>query len=128
MLFLLDQHTPGFLFFIGLIIFCNALGYSWMMCNNSMEYLALARPGNKVMALSFCQTYGSIGTAIGRVGSSLLLGGILLAPNWEFGGRTICVYQSIFLISALIAALTLVVLPIMPSFVPEHEDYYNPGK
>ena len=93
-----------------------------------MEYLALARPGNKTMAISFCSTYSNLGAAIGRTGSSLLLGGVLLAPEWTCAGRTISVYQSIFLISGLIAVLALAMIPILPSFVPEHEDYYNPGK
>jgi MFS family permease len=80
------------------------------------------------MAISFCSTYSNLGAAIGRTGSSLLLGGVLLAPQWTFAGRTVSVYQSIFLISGLIAILALALIPILPSFVPEHEDYYKPGK
>lgn len=128
MLFWLDHRLPGFDIYIGIIIFFNAVATSWLLCNNSVEYLALARPGNKTMAISFCTTYSNLGTAIGRTGSSLLLGGILLAPQWTIAGHTISVYQSIFLLSGLIATLALTLIPILPSFVPEHDDYYNPGK
>ncbi|MBE6394052.1 MAG: MFS transporter [Lentisphaerae bacterium] len=128
LLFYLDCRMPGFTVCVGTIIFLNAIATSWMLCNNSVEYLALARPGNKTMAISFCSTYSNLGAAIGRTGSSLLLGGVLLAPQWTFAGRTISVYQSIFLISGLIAVLALALIPILPSFVPEHEDYYKPGK
>lgn len=127
-LFWLDHHVPGFDIYIAIIIFLNAATTSWMLCNNSVEYLALARPGNKTMAISFCSTYSNLGAAIGRVGSSVLLGGILLAPEWTIAGHSISVYQSIFLLSGLIGTLALTLLPILPSFVPEHEDYYNPGK
>ena len=128
LLFYLDCRMPGFSIFVGAIIFLNAVATSWLLCNNSVEYLALARPGNKTMAISFCSTYSNLGAAIGRTGSSLLLGGVLLAPQWTFAGRTVSVYQSIFLISGLIAILALALIPILPSFVPEHEDYYKPGK
>ena len=128
LLFWLDKNTPGFAVYVGIIIFCDAVVGSWLMCNNSVEYLALARPGNKTMAIAFCSTYSNLGAAIGRAGSSVLLGGVLLAPRWTFLGHTISVYQSVFLISALIVAMALWMLPILPSFVPEHEDYYNPGK
>ena len=127
-LFFLDCRMPGFDICAGAIIFLNAVACSWLLCNNSMEYLALARPGNKTMAIAFCSTYSNLGAAIGRTGSSLLLGGVLLAPQWTCWGRTVSVYQSIFLISGLIAVLALALIPILPSFVPEHEDYYNPGK
>ena len=127
-LFWLDYRMSGFDICVGAIIFLNAVATSWLLCNNSMEYLALARPGNKTMAISFCSTYSNLGAAIGRTGSSLLLGGVLLAPEWTLAGRTISVYQSIFLVSGLIAVLALAMIPILPSFVPEHEDYYNPGK
>ena len=128
LLFGLDYRMPGFSVIIGIIIFCHAIAGSWLMCNNSMEYLALARPGNKTMAIAFCTTYSNVGAAIGRVVSSILLGGVLLAPQWTCFGYTVSVYQSLFLISGVIATMALGLLPILPSFVPEHEDYYNPGE
>lgn len=127
-LFFLNHKMPGFDYIIAVIILLNALGSAWLLCNNSVEYLALARPGNKVMAISFCQTYSGIGGAAGRVGSSVLLGSSMLASEWNFFGQTVSIYHSLFLISALIAFMALVLLPVLPSFVPEHENYYNPGK
>ena len=128
LLFWLDHRMPGFDICIGAIIFFNSFATAWLLCNNSMEYLALARPGNKTMAISFCSTYSNLGAAIGRTGSSLLLGGVLLAPQWTCAGRTVSVYQSVFLISGLIAVLALALLPVLPSFVPERENYYNPDR
>ena len=125
LLFWLDRNTPGFFWYVGAILFVLAVANSWVMCNNSMEYLALARPGNKTMALAFCQTYLNLGTAIGRLGCSALLGCALLSPVWTWGGRDVCVYQSLFLLIAAVAAFALVMVPILPSFAPRHEDYYQ---
>jgi len=124
-LFALDKSTPGFTLIMGGILFLISFGTSWILCNNSLEYLALARPGNKTMAIAFCQTYHSLGTALGRVGCAVLLGSPLLAQTWEYEENYMCIYQSIFLLIAVIAVFALVMIPILPSFVPKHEDYYN---
>ena len=98
------------------------------MCNNSTELLALARPGNKPMAMAFQQTYQNIGVSIGRTGTALIMGANLLAPTWNFKGLTISSYQTLFLLYAVIAAVILIQLPTLPAIVPKHKDYYDPVK
>ena len=90
--------------------------------------MALARPGNKTMASAFVQTYMSVGGFIGRAGVSLMLGAALLAPRWDCRGMTISHYQTIFLFCGVIAALMLILIPTLPSVVPNHEDYYEPSR
>ena len=127
LLFFLDKGTPGFTWIIGSGIFLLSIGNSFYMCNSSMEFLALARPGNKTMALAFCQTYQNAGVMMGNTATSLILGSSIFAATWTTqGGTTYSVYQSIFLILGIIGVMTLILIPIMPSFIPKHEDYYEP--
>ena len=90
-----------------------------------MEYLALARPGNKTMAMAYCQTYLYLGSTIGRVGTSLLLGVGILAPAWKIGEQSFTLYHTLFLFSTILGTICLVLIPILPSFIPRHNDYYN---
>ena len=96
------------------------------MCNNSTEFLALARPGNKPMAVAFLQTYQNVGISIGRAGTAAVLGADLLAPSWRLGPLELCGYQTLFLASGAAMAALLVLLPTLPAFVPKHSDYYEP--
>lgn len=127
-LFLADKSMPGFPVFAGIVIFTANFAYSLYMCNNSAELLALARPGNKTMAMAFVQTYSSLGGAVGRIGTSLILGTAMFAPVWNFGGREISRYQTFFLISGVMLFVLLFLLPTLPSFIPKHDDYYEPKK
>ncbi|MBR7121765.1 MAG: MFS transporter [Lentisphaeria bacterium] len=127
-LFFVDKSLPGFPFFAGCMIFLSSFAYSMYMCNNSAELLALARPGNKTVAMAFVQTYGNAGGAIGRLGTSLILGTSMLAPVWEFAGREISRYQTFFLLSGVMLLVLLFLLPTLPSFIPAHDDYYEPKK
>ena len=92
----------------------------------STEIMALASPGNKVMASAFCNTYSSAGAALGRGGTSLVLGSMLLAPSWQLGDRAVSSFQSLFLIYALWLLFCLLLLVLVPAVVPEHQDYYQP--
>ncbi|MBE6357789.1 MAG: hypothetical protein E7057_00900 [Lentisphaerae bacterium] len=125
-LFFVDKSMPGFTIFAGAVIFATSFAYSLFMCNNSAELLSLARPGNKTMAMAFVQTYSSAGAAIGRIGTSLILGTAMLAPVWELFGREISRYQTFFLFSGVMLLVLLFLLPTLPSFVPSHDDYYEP--
>ncbi len=127
-LFAVDKSMPGFPVFAGIMIFLASFAYSLFMCNNSAELLALARPGNKTMAMAFVQTYSSAGGAIGRIGTSLILGTSMLAPVWMLGDREISRYQTFFLISGMMLSVLLFLLPTLPSFIPKHDDYYEPKK
>ncbi len=125
-LFFVDKSMPGFTIFAGCTAFLTSFSYSIYMCNNSAELLALARPGNKTVAMAFVQTYVSAGGAISRLGTSLILGTAMLAPVWEFAGREISRYQTFFLFSGVMLLIMLFLLPTLPSFIPAHDDYYEP--
>lgn len=127
-LFGVDGSTPGFAWIAGGVIFALSMGYSMYMCNNSAELLALARPGNKTMATAFVQTYSSAGAAISRLGVSLIFGTAMLSPEWLLGSRSISCYQTLFLLFGVMSMILLLLLPTLPSFVPDHEDYYEPKK
>ena len=127
-LFFVDKSVPFFPVIIGAAVFCNQFATSVFTCNNSAELLALARPGNKTMAMAFVQTYSSIGGAVGRTATSLVLGTAMLAPVWDFFGREISRYQTFFLVNGVMLLVLFFLLPTLPSFVPEHDDYYEPKK
>lgn len=126
--FLTEKGTPGFTWIMGVCIFLLSVCNAFYLCNSSMEFLALARPGNKTMAMAFCQTYQNAGVMMGNTATSLILGSSIFAATWTTaGGTTYSVYQSIFLILGIIGIMTLILIPIMPSFIPKHEDYYEPA-
>lgn len=127
-MFALDCRMPGFIYVVAGLLCLLAFFGSIFMCNNSGELLALARPGNKTMATSFVQTYGSFGGFAGRGGVSLVLGATMLAPVWHLGEMEISRYQTIFLFSAVFTAVVLLLIPTLPSVVPKHEDYYEPDR
>ena len=127
-LFFVDKSTAFFPVIVGIAVFFNQFATSVFNCNNSAELLALARPGNKTMAMAFVQTYSSIGGAVGRTATSLILGTAMLAPVWEFCGREVSRYQTFFLMSGVMLLIMLFLLPTLPSFVPNREDYYEPKK
>ena len=118
--------VPGFLPVAGATYFLASFAGSAFMCNNSTEFLALARPGNKPMAVAFLQTYQNVGISIGRAGTAAVLGADLLAPSWRLGPLELCGYQTLFLVSGAAMAALLVLLPALPAFVPKHSDYYEP--
>ena len=123
---LAGADVPGFLPVAGAAYFLASFAGSAFMCNNSTEYLALARPGNKPMAVAFLQTYQNVGISIGRAGTAAVLGADLLAPSWRLGPLELCGYQTLFLVSGAAMAALLVLLPALPAFVPKHSDYYEP--
>ena len=125
-LFLLNKEMPHFIWMIGVVYFMTSFAASCFNCNNSTELLALARPGNKPMAMAFQQTYQNIGVTVGRTGTSLILGANLLAPSWTMNTLTICNYQTLFLFYGVIATVILVLIPTLPAIVPKHHDYYEP--
>ena len=123
---LAGADVPGFLWVAGAAYFLAAFAGSAFMCNNSAEYLALARPGNKPMAVAFLQTYQNVGISVGRAGTAAILGADLLAPSWRLGAIELCGYQTLFLLYGAAMAFLLVLLPALPAFVPKHRDYYEP--
>lgn len=106
--------------------FLNGFAAAFMLCINSIELLALARPGNKIMAMAFISTFTSLGTAVGRFGTTIVLGTGALATTWEFAGSTVSKFQFLFGFYTFVILFFLILLPLAPSVVPEHEDYYHP--
>ena len=123
---LLSSNVPGFIYIAGAIYFINSFAGSTFMCNNSTEILALARPGNKTMAMAFQQTYHNAGISISRVGTAMVLGTNILAPSWQLGGMTLCSYQTLFLFYGITAAVLLILIPTLPAIVPKRKNYYEP--
>lgn len=123
---LLPKGTAGFAYLAGTVYFFISFANSTFMCNNSTEMLALARPGNKTMAMAFQQTYHNLGISIGRAGTGLILGANLLMPTWTCGSLEICSYQTLFLLYGALLAVLLVLIPALPAVVPKHHDYYEP--
>ena len=99
---------------------------AFMLCINSIEMLALARPGNKVMAMAFVATSTNLGTAVGRFGTTLIHATGALAANWNFGAYSMTKFQFIFGFYTVIMFFFLILLPLAPSVIPKHHDYYHP--
>ncbi len=125
-LFLCSPETPHRLLLVGAAQFLAACAAALMMVVNSMESLALARPGNKTVALAVCQVFCNIGSAAGRFGSAAVLGCGILAPVWKLGSLSVTRFQSLFMIEALLMVFFLILLVLLPAFVPKHDDYYEP--
>lgn len=118
-----NQHAH---IWLGVLSFANGLAWSFLYCLSSTENLALARPGNKVMAVAFCNTFLHIGTTCGRIGSTLIMAAGILMPQWECFGVTLSSYNFLFMVSLVIFVFCYLLLLLCPSVVPKHHDYYNP--
>lgn len=125
-MFLLPPGIPGFAWIVAALVLILSMAQSFYMCSNSSEMMALARPGNKTMASAFCQTYTGFGMAAGRNLTSGILAIGFLAPQWTWGGMTFNQFQTIYLICAVFAAVIFIMLPIVPSIISKHDDYYEP--
>lgn len=126
-LFFFGPWMAGFYIIIGAISFLLGFWAANCMCCYSIELMALARPGNKTMSSAYLATFSSIGTASSRFATSLILGAGVLAPHWGKWGLTFCSYQTLFLFFAALQTFFLLMLFLVPSIVPRHEDYYEPA-
>ena len=125
-LFLCSPSNPHKISIVEAVQFLASAAAALMGVVNSMESLALARPGNKTVALAVCQVFGNIGIAAGRFGTSAVLACGILAPSWSLGALSVTRFQSLFLVDAAMMVFFLVLLVLLPAFVPKHEDYYEP--
>ena len=110
-----------------ILFYVNGIAAAFLMCLTSTEMLALAKPTNKLMAAAVVSTFQSIGTTIGRTGSSVILGLCLLADTWNIGSSIYTKYNSLFFLSLFMVLFSLLFLFIAPSVVPKHKDYYEPS-
>jgi hypothetical protein len=109
-----------------LAFFLNGFASAFMLCINSTEMLALARPGNKVMAMAFIATATNLGTAVGRLGTTLILWTGALAASWDFGKISMTKFQFLFGFYTFSMIFFLILLPLAPAVIPKHHDYYHP--
>lgn len=102
--------------------------YSFTFANaniaSTSEMMALANPGNKVMAMAFCGAFYYGGSGLSRLLTSLVLGSGMLAPEWHIGNITFCHYQTIFLIYAAAIVFAAMLLVIVPAVFPKGEYSY----
>ena len=111
---------------LGTAFFLNGMASAFLICIGSIEMLALARPGNKVMAMAFVSTFQYLGNALGRAGSSLILALGIFAPVWNFGGYEFSYFHTIFILNSAIILLGLILLMIVPAASRNRENYYEP--
>ena len=122
----LSKDIAGYIYIAAVVYFLNAFAGSTFMCNNSSELLALARPGNKTMAMALLQTYQNAGISISRVTTSLMMGANLFAPMWVWGDITFCSYQTLFLFYGVFGVILLLLFPTLPAIIPKRRNYYEP--
>ncbi|MFA6716229.1 MAG: MFS transporter [Victivallales bacterium] len=94
---------------------------------STSEMMALATPGNKIMAMAFCGTFYYGGSGLSRLVTSLVLGSGMLATEWHIGSVSFCHYQTIFLIYSVAIVFAAALLVIVPAVFPkgEYSYYYN---
>lgn len=93
--------------------------YSFLLAGSSIlassEMMALATPGNKVMAMAFSGTFSYGATGLARILPSLLLGSGMLAESWVFHGIPFRSWQTLLLLSAASTLLFSVFLFLVPA-------------
>jgi MFS family permease len=97
------------------------LAYGFLFAGASIavttEMLHLAPENNKAMSIAFCFVAYSGGTALSRVGTSLLLGSGIFSPSWSVLGRTMTQYHSLFLFYAATVILATALLVLVPAVI-----------
>lgn len=117
---------PGTKHAMGAALFVASYLVSVLGVVNSVEMMALARPGNKTVAMAFAGVLANVGTAAGRFLPSIAIATGILAPSFTLAGMTCNHFQTLFAVQAALLAVCLVLLLQLPEFVPRHEDYYEP--
>ena len=125
-LFFCGQNTPARFAVAGALLFVAYYTNATYSCVQAQETLALARPGNAAMATAVVQTYLGFGVGGGRIATAFLLSEGILCTQWTFRSMTITNFQIIFLICSALALFACALLPLLPSLIPQHADYYEP--
>ena len=108
------------------LLFLYSLGIAAVSIAASAEMMALASPGNKVMAMALSGAFSCGGSGLSRFVTSLLLGGEMLAPEWMLGTMTVSRYQSLLLLYCCGLLFAAVFLALVPAVFPKGE-YVYPG-
>ena len=117
---------PGLVILMTALMWTLGVAASLFSCLNSTEMLASAKPGNKVMATAFCQTFTNIGSAIGRIGATLVLASGALAAEWKCFGIPMSCYNFMFMFYFALIVFFYLMLLLSPSIISKHDDYYDP--
>ena len=126
-LFLCGENTPHLLEIVCAIIFLNCVALACFFCFASAEMYSVSAPDNKVMSLSFFNTFFCGGRMFGGFISSALLASGMLSAGWDKFGLSFTSIQSVFLMAAAMSCLWLVFLFIVPAVNPDRsKDYYQP--
>ena len=103
--------------------------YSFLLAGSSVlasaEMMALASPGNKVMAMAFSGTFSYSASGLARVVPSLLLGSGALAAGWEFAGWSVSRWQTLFLLISCAILFSALFLILVPAVFPRGEYQYK---
>jgi len=78
--------------------------------------------------MAFCGTVSSLGIVAGRLGTTLVLGCTVFQTRWAVWGLELTKYHFLFAVSTIFAVFIVILFPLVPAIVREHEDYYNPAK
>ena len=93
--------------------------YSFLLGGRSIlassGMMALATPGNKVMAMAFSGTFSYGATGLARVLPSLLLGSGMLAERWHFGEVSVSRWQTLLLLICFLTAFSSIFLILVPA-------------
>ena len=125
MCFILPGNKYNF-YFLNTIAVIYGMAEAFLLCLQSVESLALARPGNKVMATSFCSTFINLGVFSGRTAATLTLAAGVLIPEWKFFNFTLTSFNFLFMLFLVLAVFGYLFMLLSPAVVPRHEDYYEP--
>lgn len=110
---------------LSLLLFVYSFTFANANIASTSEMMALATPGNKVMALAFCGSFYYGGSGLSRLLSSLILGSGILAPYWSMGGVSFSHYQSLFLVYAVAVIFAAMLLVVVPAIFPKGEYVYT---
>ena len=109
-----------------ILFLLNGITSAFMSCINSTEMMALSRPGSKVMTTAFFSTASLIGGAVGKLGTTFVLGCGALTNEWTLFSLSMSKFQFLFIFFTGMSAFLLLFLPLVPSIIPKHKDYYCP--
>ncbi len=115
----------GWLFgVIGGILFLYSFVFACANISSSSEMMSLATPGNKVMAMAFCNSFYYAGCGLSRFLTSVILGSGALASSWTLGGLAVSHYQTLFLVYAVCVGFAAALLVVVPAIFPKGEYIY----
>ena len=111
-------------YLVGGILFIYSITFACANISTSSEMMALATPGNKVMAMAFCNAFYYSGMGLSRLMTSLILGSGALAANWAIGSMAFTHYQTLFLLYAVCILFAAALLVVVPAVFPKGEYIY----